>query len=123
MQEGRGGGGILLNVSSLHGKRRLFCGLRFSDRVGVGAGGRTSAAAEGGGFSTKRRRRLGFASARSALQEENLEICSYAAITPLPPSLKQPRNVRAALKPLSVLPHCRKRAPRAGKKKVFLCRD
>lgn len=88
IQSQDGWGGILLNVSSLHGKRWLFCGLRFSDHVGLGwgAGG---AAAEGGGFSTKQRRRLGFASARSALQEENLEICSYAATTTLLPKTAQ----------------------------------
>lgn len=64
----------------------------------------------------RRKGRLGFASARSALQEENLEIHSSL----LPPPLHsfscsptyshpspQPKNLRAALNPLGVLRHCR----------------
>lgn len=90
---------------------------------------------KGGGFPTKQNRkervRLGFASARSALQEENLQI--HSSSPPLHsfscsllyshPST-QPKNLRAALNPLSVLRHCKMcaRSPsRQPPKGVFLC--
>lgn len=70
-----------------------------------------------GGFPTKQTRkekgRLGFASARSALQEGNLEIHSsspplhsFSCSPPYSHPSPQPKNLRAALNPLSVLRHC-----------------
>lgn len=78
-------------MSSLYEERLLFCSLCFPTEWE-----RTSAAEKGGGFPTKQSRkekgRLGFASARSVLQEENLEIHSpHPPPLPLTLSLVLPR--------------------------------
>lgn len=88
------------------------------------------------GFPTKQHKkekgRLGLASARSALQEENLEIRSsspplhsFSCSPPYSHPSPQPKNLRAALNPLSVLRHCEMCAhspPRQPPKGVFVLR-
>lgn len=121
-----------------------------AERLFSGPRGREQARrAEGGGFSTKRRRRLWLRFSQVGFtREENLEIRSHAAPTSTPPpphpitthsrhrgqpSLKQPRNVRAPLKPLSVIKiekktranvTCKKKntTKKTKKKKVFVRR-
>lgn len=128
---GRGGRGGFLNVSSLYGECLLLCSLCFPTEWE-----KTSAAVKGGGFPTKHngkeKRSLGFASARSALQEENLEIRSsppplhsFSCSPPYSHPSPQPKNLRAALKPLSVLRRCEMCArspPRQPPKGVFVQR-
>lgn len=104
-------GGV--TASSFRGSGRSSVAAHFLSRP---RGRQQARRAEGGGFSTKRRRRLWLRFSQVGFtREENLEIRSHAAPTPTTTTtpgadanhpLKQPRNVRAPLKPLSVHSRC-----------------
>lgn len=127
-----GGWGVgVLKMLSLYGEGLPFCSSCFPTEWE-----RTSTAAKGGRFPKKQdekeKGRLGFASARSALQEENLKIHSsphplhsFSCSSPYSRPSPKPKNLRAALNPLSVPPRsqmCAHSPPCQAPKGVFVQR-